>query len=277
MTRPLIILTNDDGIDSPGLAASAAALDPLGDLLIVAPTEQQSGMGRSMPAWNDGRLIETAISAHGQTWRAYRANASPAQAVQHAMLELIDRRPALAVSGINYGENVGTAITMSGTVGAALEAAAFGVPALAVSLQTDPAHHMTNDASVDFRMAMHFTRLFAERWLGAERLPDVDVLKIDIPQDATPDTPWRITRLERGIYYRPLRPARRALDDEGRIAYELNPDMPDDPDTDAAVVLRGMISVTPLSLDITSRTGPDALYRALDGAGETVRRDEAAR
>ena len=242
MTRPLIILTNDDGIDSPGLAASAAALDPLGDLLIVAPTEQQSGMGRSMPAWNDGRLIETTISAHGQTWRAYRANASPAQAVQHAMLELIDRRPALAVS-----------------------------------LQTDPAHHMTNDASVDFRMAMHFTRLFAERWLGAERLPDVDVLKIDIPQDATPDTPWRITRLERGIYYRPLRPARRALDDEGRIAYELNPDMPDDPDTDAAVVLRGMISVTPLSLDITSRTGPDALYRALDGAGEAVRRDEAAR
>lgn len=277
MTRPLIILTNDDGIDSPGLAASAAALDPLGDLLIVAPREQQSGMGRSMPAWNDGRLTETTISANGKTWKAYRANASPAQAIQHAMLELIDRRPALVVSGINYGENIGTGVTSSGTVGAALEAAAFGIPALAISLQTDPAHHMTNDASVDFRVAMYFTRLFAERWLSVERLPDVDVLKIDIPQDATPQTPWQITRLERRIYYRPLPPDRRELGDEGRIGYELKPDAPAYPDSDAAVVLRGMISVTPLSLDITSRIAPDVLYRALNGVGEVARPEETAR
>ncbi len=279
MTRPLIILTNDDGIDSPGLAASAAALDPLGDLLIVAPNVQQSGMGRSMPPWNDGRLTETTISANGQTWRAYRANASPAQAVQHALLELIDRHPALVVSGINYGENIGVAVTVSGTVGAALEAAAFGVPALAVSLQTDPAHHMTNDASVDFRVAAYFTRLFAARWLNTEPLPDVDVLKIDIPQDATPDTPWRITRLERGNYYRPLRPARSTLDGEGHIGYELNPDLTDDQDSDASVLLRGMISVTPLTLDFTSRIGPDVLHRILDraGAGEPIRRDQAAR
>ena len=178
------------------------------------------------------------ISANGQTWRAYRANASPAQAVQHALLELIDRHPALVVSGINYGENIGVAVTVSGTVGAALEAAAFGVPALAVSLQTDPAHHMTNDASVDFRVAAYFTRLFAARWLNTEPLPDVDVLKIDIPQDATPDTPWRITRLERRNYYRPLRPARSTLDGEGHIGYELNPDLTDDQDSDASVLLR---------------------------------------
>jgi 5'-nucleotidase len=124
---------------------------------------------------------------------------------------------------------------------------------------------------------MHFTRLFAERWLGAERLPDVDVLKIDIPGNATLDTPWRITRLERGIYYRPLRPVRHALHDEGRIAYELNPDMPDEQDSDAAVVLSGIVSVTPLSLDLTSRIGLDVLYRALEGVAESVRRDEAAR
>ena len=132
MTRPLILLTNDDGIKSPGLAAAAAALDPIGELLIVAPTEQQSGTGRSMPVHSDGRLFETTISANGQTWNAFSANATPAQAVQHAVLELAERKPALAVSGINFGENVGLGVTISGTVGAALEAAAHRIPALAV-------------------------------------------------------------------------------------------------------------------------------------------------
>jgi 5'-nucleotidase len=194
MERPLILLTNDDGIDSPGLAAAAAALDVVGDLLIVAPSVQQSGMGRSFPNTNDGRLVETTVSFDGQRWKAYRANASPAQCVQHGALELADRPLGLAVSGINYGENVGTGVTASGTVGAALEAASYGVPTLAVSLEVDPSMHFTNDSSVNFGPAIHFTRLFACRWLAVERPPDVDVLKIDIPASATPDTPWRTPR-----------------------------------------------------------------------------------
>ena len=86
MTKPLIMITNDDGIDSPGLAAAAAALDPLGELLIVAPHTQQSGMGRSMPNTNQGRLYPATIKANGQTWPGYGAEAAPAQAVQHGTL-----------------------------------------------------------------------------------------------------------------------------------------------------------------------------------------------
>ena len=264
MTRPLFLLTNDDGVTSPGLAASAAALAPLGDLLIVAPREQQSGMGRSMPSFHDGRLFETTIHYDGQCWQAYGASASPAQAVLHGVLELADRRPALVVSGINYGENVGTGITASGTVGAALEAAAINIPALAVSLQTDQSQHMTNDPAVDFSTAMYFTRLVAQRWLAAERLPDVDVLKIDIPASATPDTPWVITRLQKGNYYVHLPPLRKRLDDEGRIGYMADPRMALDPDTDARGILDGLVTVTPLTLDITSRVAPDALHRVLN-------------
>jgi 5'-nucleotidase len=265
MTKPLILITNDDGVESPGLAASAAAADPLGELLIVAPRIQQTSMGRSMPAINDGRILETTINRNGRTWPAFGANASPAQAVQHAMLELIDQRPALAISGINYGENIGIGITVSGTVGAALEAAAYGVPALAVSLQTEVTQHMTNDPSVDFSAAIHFTRLFARLWLEAEPLPDVDVLKIDIPKNATPDTPWRITRVERRPYFRPLPSKRDRLTDAGPIGYELRPDPDLDRLSDAAAIQEGVVSVTPLSLDITSRIAVDDLRRALEG------------
>lgn len=265
MTRPLILVTNDDGIDSPGLAAAALALDSLGDLLIIAPRTQQSGAGRSMPLHHDGRLFETTVTAQGRTWKAYAAHASPAQAVQHALLELItDRRPKLAVSGINYGENVGTAVTISGTVGAALEAAAHGVPALAVSLQVDRDLHLSNSAQVDFSAAAYFTRFFAGRWLKKPPPPDVDVLKIDVPASATSESRWRITRLEKRPYYIPLPPVRKRLEDEGRIGYTMVYDHASDINTDAGALVHGFVAVTPLSLDMTSRVDFAELARMLN-------------
>lgn len=261
-TRPLILLVNDDGIDSPGLAAAAAALDTLGDLLIVAPSVQQSGMGRSFPTFNDGRIREKTVHYGGKTWAGYAANASPAQAVQHAFLELAGRPIDLAVSGINYGENVGTGITVSGTVGAALEAAEYGIPALAVSFEVPEEHHFSNDSSIDFSVAMHFTRAFAERWLHGERLPGVDVLKIDVPASATPDTDWRITHLARGPYFVAVAPLRQELGDEGRPGYVTNREVTLDPASDAGTLHAGLVSVTPLTLDMTARV-PHATLRAL--------------
>jgi len=265
MTRPLILLTNDDGIESPGLRALAAALDPLGDLLIVAPQQQQSGMGRSFPGVNEGRLAAAELRFGDQSWTGYGAHASPAQAVQHGILELADRPVDLAVAGINYGENVGVGITSSGTVGAALEAAAHGIPALAVSLEVDPALHLSYDTTVDFSGAMHFTRLFAARWLSTERIPDVDVLKIDVPAHATPQTPWRLTRLERGRYYVPLPPLRRDFEEVGRIGYELNRKAVLHKGSDAYAIREGVVAVTPISLDLTSRVDPALLGALLNG------------
>lgn len=271
MTRPLILLTNDDGVNSPGLAALAAALDPLGDLLIAAPQVQQSGMGRSFPQSNDGRMFETTIHANGQGWKAYGVSASPAQAVLHGVLELADRPIALAASGINYGENVGTGITASGTVGAALEAAANHIPTLAISLQVaDEAQHLNNDAGVDFSGAIYWSRFFAERLLHTGRIEDADVLKIDLPSGTTPQTPWQITRLQIGNYFLHLPPLRRRLEDEGRIGYAFNPEAIYEDNSDAKAVLDGVISVTPLTLDITARIAPDVLRRALEPAQESA-------
>ena len=119
---PLILFTNDDGIDSPGLWAAVKAFEGLGDRLVVAPKEQQSGVGRSLAnrdGDNSGRLYPIE-APEGETWQAYTVDATPANTVLYGALEVADRCPALVVSGINYGENAGSGITISGTVGAAL-------------------------------------------------------------------------------------------------------------------------------------------------------------
>jgi 5'-nucleotidase len=269
MTRPLIVLVNDDGIESPGIAAAAEALDPLGDLLIVAPYRQQSGMGRSMPKGDDydGRLAERAVMRGEKIWNGYAAYASPAQAIQHAIHELADRKPSLAVSGVNFGENVGTGVTISGTVGAAMESAAHGIPSLAISLQVDPKLHVHYDNSVDFSAAIYFTRFFAERWLAAIPVPEVDLLKIEIPENATPQTEWRMVRLERLDYYVPVPPDRKGMDVESpfgyRKAYQRTPTSPND--TDAATMNDGYVAVTPITLDMTSPVSFEYLTRMIKG------------
>jgi 5'-nucleotidase len=169
-------------------------------------------------------------------------------------------------------------VTGSGTVGAALEAAGFGVPALAISLEVDLAlhHNNTDDTSVDFSAAVHFARLFARRWLEIERPRDVDVLKIDIPASATPETPWQMTRLERAQYFIPLPPLRRNLGDVGRLGYTVNRRAVLDEDSDAAVMRRGLVAVTPLALDMTSRIAPDTLTGLLNGGNGNHHKAEMA-
>jgi 5'-nucleotidase len=272
--KPLILITNDDGIESPGLAAAAEAMSPLGDLLIVAPRTQQTGAGRSMPYQNEGRLFKTLVKSGETIWEGYGAEASPAQSVQHAIFELADRPISMAVSGINFGENVGVSVTISGTVGAALEAAAHGVPALAVSLQViDARLHMDFDDSVNFTAAVHFTRLFAERWLKGHRLPDVDVLKIEVPASATSDTEWRVTRLDRIPYYIPVPPKRNKLEDTGRVGYRMDMERElGDGSTDTDALLAGLVSVTPISLDMTSRVDPAKLHRIFEKLNQLERK-----
>jgi len=264
--RPLILITNDDGIASPGLVAVAQAVHDLGDLLIVAPQHQQSSMGRSLPITFDGRLFPTTLHLNGHSWPAWGVNASPAGCAQIALLELAERRPALAISGINYGENIGCDLTISGTVGAAMEAASFGVRALAMSLQVEISHHFTYAESVDFSVAAYFTRYFAERWLRAEALPDVDLIKVEVPAQATPQTPWRVTRLERQRYWMPSTPQRAQPDGSVRVNYQVNAGNGWLPDSDATALHRGEVAVTPISLDNTSRIPPERVAAALNAS-----------
>lgn len=256
--RPLILVTCDDGIGSPGLRAAVGAALELGEVLISAPAEQQTSAGRSQPSFFDGAIHEVEYVVDGQRVPAYAMCGSPAQAVLYALMELTPRRPALCISGINFGENVGSGITVSGTVGAAMEAADQGIPALAVSLETDKAYHYTYSDEVDFSGAAHFTHLFGERLLAQEMPPDVDLLKVDVPSDATADTPWRMTRVSRQRYYLALPSGRHSLAEKARLDYEVSIDQATlEPDSDVhALRIDRVVSVSPISLDMTSRVAP---------------------
>lgn len=266
MTRPLLLLSNDDGIHSPGLAAAARALRGLGDLIIVAPATQQTAMGRSCTGRKDATLEPVPFEVEGESLRAYALEASPASVVRHGLQTLCgERRPDLVVSGINYGENVGTSITASGTVGAAFEAASWGLPALATALQTHPKHFFHHGV-VDWKAAEHFVRYFAERML-ATRLPfDVDVLKIDVPETATVDTPWRLTRLSRQRYF-DLSLAEPGLHSRlGDATLSIRAaDREHEPGSDVHVLHHDQaVAVTPLSLDATSRAAFAEIQVLLD-------------
>ena len=185
-----ILLTNDDGFDSPGLWAAAEALSEIGFVWVTAPREQASGMGRSMPSTSDGRIAERKMEVHGKEWTVYAVGGTPAQTVQHAILEIMPEKPDLVVSGINYGSNMGTGVTISGTVGAALEGAAYKIPSIAVSLDTADEYHLSHSTDIDFTPAAQFTAYFAGLYLDSKIPDDVQAVKIEMPAGATADTPW---------------------------------------------------------------------------------------
>ncbi len=262
MGKPQILLTNDDGILSPGLWAAAGALSELGYVYVVAPRDQYSGAGRSLPNTSDGMIDVRQVEVNGQVWEVHAVGGTPAQAVLHGTLEVMPSRPDLVVSGINYGENLGFGITVSGTVGAALEAAAMGIPALAVSLETDVQYHLSYSKEIDFSAAAYFTKYFAKLLLEKRMLPDVHLLKLDVPVNATTGTDWEITRLSPSRYFEPVRPNREKWEDPARVGYRQVSDPTLDPrDTDVYVLrVEKKVSLTPLSLDLTARVD----FRELD-------------
>ena len=259
----LILLSNDDGIQSPGLRAAAEALSKIGWVTVVAPLNQWSGAGRSLHL-NNGAIHVLSHEIGGDHWEVYAVEGTPAQAVQHGVLELVPRQPDLVVAGINYGENVGTGVTISGTVGAAMEAAAFGIPAMAISLETPKQYHTSYSTDINFATAAHFAQKFALMILNSKMPFDVDVMKVEVPAMATPDTMWRVTRLSRQRYFTSVKPTRAKLSDKRFIDYQRSILPGLEPDSDvAALVNDRVVSVTPLSLDLTSRVKLDEWEKQL--------------
>jgi 5'-nucleotidase len=265
-SRPRLLLTNDDGIQSPGLLAAVKAVLGLGEIIVVAPSHQQTAMGRSFTGRRDAALEPIPFEVDGHSIRAFHCEGSPASVVRHALQVLCaDRHPDLLISGINYGENVGTSITASGTVGAAIEGASMGIPALAAALQTHPSaffHH----GEQDWKAAEHFLRLFAGKMLASQLPYDVDLLKIDVPEDATPETPWRLCRLSRHRYFAMEIPDPTLESRLGDAKIRIHVDSGTlEPDSDVhALVCDRVVAVTPLSLDATSRADFGQIREALE-------------
>jgi len=231
--RPLIILSNDDGINSRGLAALAERLGDLGELLVVAPDRERSATSH---AFTMNRPLRVDNLRPG--W--FSVDGTPVDCVYLAVLKLAPRRPSLLVSGINHGFNLGSDVFYSGTVACAVEAAIRGVPAIAMSLD----YHGLSD----FAPAAGFAHALARAAL-VEGLPEGTLLNVNVPA-GTPAR-YRFTRLGKRLY----RDQVEQRDDlRGRRYYWLGGPpvgVGDAEGTDGRAMKDHMVSVTPLGLDLT--------------------------
>jgi 5'-nucleotidase len=257
-----VLLTNDDGIHADGLQTLRRALVALEDveLAVIAPDANMSATARSIttrrPLW------VTEVPFQDGT-RGYSCDGTPVDCVRLASLGLVQGfEPDLVVAGINHGSNLGDDITYSGTVAAALEGIVLGVPALAVSQQSQA-------REMDFRLgdefafdtAAGFTARVVDR-LDDVPLPDGTLLNINVP--AGEATAVEVCRLGKRIY----RDALRLLDTDGdnRRRFRVYGDAPvqeDEEGTDLAAISGGRIAVTPLHFDLTAEHGLEEL-RAYD-------------
>jgi 5'-nucleotidase len=252
-----VLLTNDDGIQAQGLQALRRALVELPgmDLNVIAPNSNRSATARSIttrsPLWVEEVSFEDDSTG-------YATDGTPVDCVRFAELGLLGKRPELIVSGINHGSNLGDDITYSGTVAAALEGIVLGLPAIAISQQSD-------GREMDFRLGPSFDFSVAARLVGrivalldVHRLPAGTLININCP--AGEPTGIEVTRLGKRLYNDELRLVEE--DAEGRRRYEIygfEPSFEDEEETDLAAIARGRISVTPVHFDLTDVGGLDRL------------------
>jgi 5'-nucleotidase len=242
-----ILITNDDGIRAYGLVAVANTLKDLGRLVIVAPSVQKSGVGRSLSLFEPIRVSSARIEGH----EAYAVAGTPTDAVLIAEYAILKQKPDLLVSGINVGENLSTESVMtSGTLGAALTGASQDIPALAISLQAHRAHVFESRTEVDFGLAANVARALAIHILKHGMPEKVDVLNVNVPMDVS-DLRYKVTRLQRNVF--DIRIIER-LDPRGNAYFWIGSDLKKSQQTDSDVYAlnNGFISVTPLTLDSTA-------------------------
>ncbi len=243
MNRLRILVTNDDGIFAPGLLALKQALQPLGDVFVLAPERPRSATGHAVTLHKPLRIHEVELADGSRAWAS---NGTPTDCVTLAFDVLMEQQADVAVAGINDGANLGWDITYSGTVMAALEAAILGIPALAVSVATDGAPVLT------FEPAGVLARSLAER-LAAHGPVEASLINVNVPNLPTGAIKGtRVTQQGRREYTD--RTVTRT-DPRDKPYYWISGMLKDDPrenGSDISAVRSGYISVTPIEIDMTA-------------------------
>jgi len=262
MQRPLILVTNDDGIESPGLAVAARAALRVGDALIAAPNEQQTAMGRAYPNRKDLGVIDTVMIDIGlaDPVIAYAVHGSPGYTAAYGIAEIAPkikgRKPDITVSGINTGANCGTSITSSGTIGAALESVDMNVPALAVSQEVlDYDNRWPDFPGLDYTSAERATEYWLRHILEKGMPRGADILNVNVPDAATDPDDYLFTFLELHPYYKAQPVPKRDWAKPYRIRFDS--EFGDKDATEGSDIhtlqFQRKISVTPLTINMTKR------------------------
>ncbi|MGD8237617.1 MAG: 5'/3'-nucleotidase SurE [Armatimonadota bacterium] len=249
--EPHILISNDDGIHSLGLAALAAAMADIGRVTIVAPERERSAVGRGITLHKPLRAEPVEMELSSDSVRAYVSNGTPSDCVVLGCLDLIGRAPDLVVGGINRGGNFGEDVLYSGTVSVAMEGAIMGLPAFAISVA--PVHlGEALPGELDYAVAARFAGALAERIL-AHALPPDSFLNVNVPA-LPPDriAGVAVTRFGRMRYRERLD---KRHDPRGTVYYWLagEPQLDGAPEgTDIRAVVDGKISVTHADMNLTS-------------------------
>jgi 5'-nucleotidase len=240
-----VMLTNDDGISSPGLAALAELLatDPSFRVTVVAPAEQQSGKGTALVIRED---IQVRAHPPIAGWPAWSVNATPASTARLGISALLhDDPPQLVLSGINRGENIGRSAWYSGTVGAAREAVLTGIPAVALSLELD-----WSDPDPDFVGAARWVKPLVDAIIK-HGLPEGVYLNVNIPRNAATIQGYRLARM--GLTPPEVASYDMVREEEGVRWFrsQWRPPAELEPGTDIRALEEGWVSIVPLGLDHT--------------------------
>lgn len=231
-----ILVTNDDGVSSAGLRALADAMRKLGTVCIVAPEREQGAVGHSITLHKPLRLSRIAKDV-------YAVNGTPSDCVVLAVTQLFRKPPDLVVSGINHGVNLGDDVTYSGTVSAALEGTLLGVPSLAISQE--------GTRNFQFKTAAYYARQIA-RTVLERGLPEETFLNVNIPDRLRASIPGvRLTSLSRRRFENPVV---EKVDPRGRRYYWIagtRVSWERHPPSDHEALRQGMVSITPLHIDVT--------------------------
>lgn len=245
MTKSILV-TNDDGIHSPGLHALADALRPLGEVTIVAPDREKSAASHAL-------TLHRPVTIRQVEPGVYTADGTPADCVYLGSLSVLERKPDLVASGINRGSNIGDDVTYSGTVAAALEGTILGISSIAISQAAgiDNERGQHGELAFSWDTSARAARQVATQVLS-EGLPDDILLNINVPVD--PVKGVRCTRQGKHLYDQV---SHQVVDPRGRISYWVGSgearEIEQSEDTDYMSVRRGYVSITPLHLDLTHR------------------------
>lgn len=268
--RPVrILVTNDDGVDAPGILALRQALDHVGEVFVIAPDANRSAIARGITI-HDPLVVDDVLMADGHPAQA--VSGTPVDCVRLGALGLIGDPPDVVVSGANLGLNLGDDVTYSGTVAAAFEGVVLGIPAIAVSQQS---REMEMDygprRDYDFDLAARFTASLV-RELGEHPLPEGTLLNINVPGGEPEGV--EVTRLGKRLYRDELELVDGSDPGSGRRTYRIygyEPGLDDEPGTDVGAIARSRLTVTPLHLDLTHHGSLEGLRqrdfeRVLEGS-----------
>jgi 5'-nucleotidase len=240
-----ILVTNDDGVQAPGLLALAQSLAQVGDVTVLAPDRNWSASGHVKTMHRPLRAWATRLSDGTE---ALACDGAPSDCVALGMLGLVSPDVELVVSGINPSANLGHDVTYSGTVTAAMEAAIAGIPGMAISLDTQADHN----GQVDYRTAAEIARQLAEK-ISQLGLPDGIFLNVNVPNLELNDLGGlQVTRQGLRVYRDALV---ERMDPRGRPYYWIGGEAPSgvaEPGTDFWALQQRLVSITPLQLDLTA-------------------------